>query len=132
MGGLQGREALKSTKEQAEGQLNLDVIYGDTDSIMVNTRIPSVPAPDADPALRDSASGTRSPCACVELAPVGPCLNASTLPFMRAAVLSQVRKMGNDLKKVINQRYSHVEIDIDGIFKMILLLAKKKVCIKAA
>lgn len=34
--------------------------------------------------------------------------------------------MGNDLKKVINQRYSHVEIDIDGIFKMILLLAKKK------
>jgi DNA polymerase elongation subunit (family B) len=42
-------------------------------------------------------------------------------------VLSQVRKMGNDLKKVINQRYSHVEIDIDGIFKMILLLAKKKV-----
>ncbi|ELR17510.1 DNA polymerase (pol2), putative [Acanthamoeba castellanii str. Neff] len=94
---LKGREALKTTKEQAEGQLNLDVIYGDTDSIMVNTRIPSVPAPDADPALRDSAS-----------------------------VLSQVRKMGNDLKKVINQRYSHVEIDIDGIFKMILLLAKKK------
>ena len=59
-------------------------------------------------------------------------VHASTLSFVRAAVLSQVRKMGNDLKKVINQRYSHVEIDIDGIFKMILLLAKKKVCIKAA
>lgn len=53
----QGREALKTTKEQAENQLNLDVIYGDTDSIMVNTRIPSVPGPDADPALSDSATG---------------------------------------------------------------------------
>ena len=51
-----------------------------------------------------------------------------TSTYNRAgAVLAQVRKMGNDLKKVINQRYSHVEIDIDGIFKMILLLAKKKV-----
>lgn len=59
-------------------------------------------------------------------------VRASPLSFVCAAVLSQVRKMGNDLKKVINQRYSHVEIDIDGIFKMILLLAKKKVCINAA
>jgi hypothetical protein len=58
---VQGREALKSTKEQAENQLNLDVIYGDTDSIMVNTRIPSVPSPDADPALRDSATGALPP-----------------------------------------------------------------------
>ena len=32
-----GRETLMKTKEIAEGKLNFRVIYGDTDSIMINT-----------------------------------------------------------------------------------------------
>lgn len=35
---LQGREALKNTAETATGTLGLDVIYGDTDSIFMNTK----------------------------------------------------------------------------------------------
>jgi len=83
---------------------------------MVNTRIPSVPSPDVDPATTDGKRGFPLS--------VLPGAQISLSPHQ---VLAQVRKMGNDLKKVINGRYSHVEIDIDGIFKMILLLAKKKV-----
>lgn len=77
----QGREILMNTKEIAENKLNFSVIYGDTDSIMINT-------------------GTT---------------------FVKEAL-----EMGKLLKNEVNQLYRCLEIEIDGIFKSMLLLKKKK------
>jgi len=76
-----GREILQSTKDFAEGTQGLRVIYGDTDSVMVNTNMDNI----AD-ALR----------------------------------------IGNEFKKAVNERYELLEIDIDNIFRRLLLHAKKK------
>ncbi|XP_063811770.1 DNA polymerase alpha catalytic subunit isoform X2 [Pseudophryne corroboree] len=76
----QGREILLHTKEMVQ-KMNLEVIYGDTDSIMINTN----------------------------------CNN-----------LDEVFKLGNKVKNEINKSYKLLEIDIDGIFKSLLLLKKKK------
>ncbi|XP_056414766.1 DNA polymerase alpha catalytic subunit [Hyla sarda] len=76
----QGREILQHTKEMVQ-KMNLEVIYGDTDSIMINTN----------------------------------CNN-----------LEEVFKLGNKVKSEINKSYKLLEIDIDGIFKSLLLLKKKK------
>ena len=75
-----GREILQSTKELAEGQ-SLQVIYGDTDSVMINANVNSV---------------------------------------------ADAIKVGNEFKKMVNDRYRLLEIDIDNIFRRILLQAKKK------
>lgn len=79
----QGRLALQSTVDLIP-QLNpsLRVIYGDTDSVMIQTGIKN---------------------------------------DIRA-----VRDLGLDLKAKINKRYQSLEIDIDGVFRAILLLKKKK------
>jgi DNA polymerase alpha subunit A len=76
----QGREILKSTKALAESR-SLQVIYGDTDSVMINANVDNV----AD-ALR----------------------------------------VGNEFKKAVNEQYKLLEIDIDNVFRRILLQAKKK------
>ncbi|XP_075710123.1 DNA polymerase alpha catalytic subunit isoform X2 [Rhinoderma darwinii] len=76
----QGREILLHTKEMVQ-KMNLEVIYGDTDSIMINT-------------------------------------NSNNL--------EEVFKLGNKVKSEINKSYKLLEIDIDGIFKSLLLLKKKK------
>nr|DBA34120.1 TPA: hypothetical protein GDO54_001717 [Pyxicephalus adspersus] len=76
----QGREILLHTKEMVQ-KMNLEVIYGDTDSIMINTN----------------------------------CNN-----------LEEVFKLGNKVKSEINKSYKLLEIDIDGVFKSLLLLKKKK------
>lgn len=60
----------------------MQVIYGDTDSIMIHT------------GLSD---------------------------------LNEAKKIGNALKKDINKMFKLLEIEIDGIFKSMLLLKKKKV-----
>ena len=60
---------------------NVEIIDGDTDSIMVNTR--------SDDFL-------------------------------------QVLEIGRELKKEINKHYQRLEIEIDGIFRSLLLLKKKK------
>ncbi|KAL1440998.1 hypothetical protein MTO96_008921 [Rhipicephalus appendiculatus] len=81
-----GREILMQSKELVE-KMGFEVIYGDTDSIMINTN------------SRD---------------------------------LKEVTKLGNKIKAEINRFYKQLEIDIDGIFKSMLLLKKKKyaaVCI---
>jgi len=78
---LQGREILQSTVDLVQGMLNQEVIYGDTDSIMINTGMDD---------LRD------------------------------------VRKLGQAIKKEVNKRYRCLEIDMDGVFKSMLLLKKKK------
>lgn len=75
-----GRDILMNTKALVQ-KLNLEVIYGDTDSIMVNTN-------------------------CQDY--------------------EQVFKVGHEIKQVVNRIYKHVELDIDGVFKYLLLLKKKK------
>lgn len=79
----QGRLALQSTVDLIP-QLNpsLRVIYGDTDSVMIQTGIKND--------------------------------------------IAAVRDLGLELKAKINKRYQSLEIDIDGVFRAILLLKKKK------
>ncbi|KAE8151287.1 DNA polymerase alpha, catalytic subunit [Aspergillus avenaceus] len=77
---FKGREILRSTKELVESQ-QLKVIYGDTDSVMINTNMDT---------------------------------------------LSDALKVGEELKKLVNERYRLLEIDIDNIFRRLLLHAKKK------
>lgn len=75
-----GREILRSTKELAESK-SLQVIYGDTDSVMINANVDNV---------------------------------------------KDAFKVGNEFKSAVNERYSLLEIDIDNVFRRILLQAKKK------
>ncbi|KAI0985655.1 hypothetical protein GJ496_007939 [Pomphorhynchus laevis] len=75
-----GRETLMNSKLLVES-LHCEVIYGDTDSIMINSCLP-----DIDEAI----------------------------------------KLANKLKSRINERYSCLEIDLDAVFKTLLLLKKKK------
>jgi DNA polymerase alpha subunit A len=75
-----GREILRSTKDLAESN-SLQVIYGDTDSVMINANVDNV---------------------------------------------QDALKVGNEFKKAVNERYKLLEIDIDNIFRRILLQAKKK------
>ncbi|CAL1543599.1 unnamed protein product [Lymnaea stagnalis] len=75
-----GREILLKTKDLVQS-MNLDVIYGDTDSIMINSN---------------------------------------------STDLDQVFKLGNKVKSEVNKLYRLLEIDIDGVFKSMLLLKKKK------
>lgn len=77
----QGREILQSTVDLVQSSLNLEVIYGDTDSIMINT-------------------GSED--------------------------LAAVKKIGLAVKKEVNKRYKLLEIEMDGVFKSMLLLKKKK------
>nr|CAD2204020.1 unnamed protein product [Meloidogyne enterolobii] len=75
-----GRELLLHAKTLVENE-NFSVIYGDTDSLMVNT---------------------------------------NTTNFLEA------KQIGQKLKQVVNKNYSLLELDIDGIYKRLLLLKKKK------
>ena len=77
---FKGREILTQTRELAES-LQLDVVYGDTDSVFVNS-------------------------------------NVTTYP--------EALKVANDFKKLVNERYKLLEIDLDNVFERILLLNKKK------
>jgi DNA polymerase alpha subunit A len=76
----QGRDILQRTVDLASS-LGYNVIYGDTDSIMI-------------------ATGTND--------------------------LEQVRKIGNEVRKAVNRQFRVLEISIDGMFKNMLLLRKKK------
>ncbi|KAF7531518.1 hypothetical protein G7054_g8818 [Neopestalotiopsis clavispora] len=77
---FKGREILRSTKDLAESNA-LQVIYGDTDSVMINANVDSV---------------------------------------------ADALKVGQEFKKAVNERYRLLEIDIDNVFRRILLQAKKK------
>ncbi|KAL3447498.1 DNA polymerase family B-domain-containing protein [Aspergillus insuetus] len=77
---FKGREILRSTKELAESK-QLRVIYGDTDSVMINTNMDTI---------------------------------------------SDALKVGQEFKNSVNERYRLLEIDIDNIFRRLLLHAKKK------
>ena len=75
-----GRDILMNTKGIVS-KLNYEVIYGDTDSIMINTH-----SMDYD----------------------------------------EVFRIGNNIKQSVNKIYRQIELDIDGAFKYMLLLNKKK------
>ena len=75
-----GREILTNTRDLVQ-KLDYDVIYGDTDSIMINTK----------------------------------CLD-----------YGEVFKIGHKIKAEVNKLYRQVELDVDGVFKYMLLLKKKK------
>jgi DNA polymerase alpha subunit A len=77
---FKGREILRSTKELAESR-QLRVIYGDTDSVMINTNMDTI---------------------------------------------SEALQVGEEFKKMVNERYKLLEIDIDNVFRRLLLHAKKK------
>ncbi|RNC61911.1 putative DNA polymerase I alpha catalytic subunit [Trypanosoma cruzi] len=79
----QGRIALQNTVELIP-QISplLRVIYGDTDSVMIQTGI------------KDD--------------------------------IRKVRELGFEIKNKVNQRYQSLELDIDGVFRAMLLLKKKK------
>lgn len=76
-----GREALSLSKDIAENEMGLTVVYGDTDSIMINSCT-------QDPAV--------------------------------------ARELAETVKKTINGKYDLLELELDGIFKTMLLLNKKK------
>ncbi|GIY42768.1 DNA polymerase alpha catalytic subunit, partial [Caerostris extrusa] len=75
------QRALKLTANKLVEKMGLDVIYGDTDSIMINTN---------------------------------------------QMELDEVMQLGNKVKAEINKLYRLLEIDIDGVYKPMLLLKKKK------
>jgi DNA polymerase alpha subunit A len=77
---FKGREILRSTKELAEST-QLRVVYGDTDSVMINTNVDSI---------------------------------------------EEALKVGHEFKRSVNERYRLLEIDIDNVFRRLLLHAKKK------
>lgn len=83
-----GRETLQRTVDIAQNTVGLDVIYGDTDSIMINTRISD------------------------------------------ENQLATVRTLGEKVKKEVNKLYRTLELEIDGIFRSMLLLKKKKYAAK--
>jgi DNA polymerase alpha subunit A len=81
-----GRETLQRTVTIAQETIGLDVIYGDTDSIMINTRISG----------KDMEQ------------------------------LQEVYNLGGKVKREINRLYKTLELEIDGVFRALLLLKKKK------
>jgi len=76
-----GRETLQRTVDLAQTQLNMEVIYGDTDSIMINTN---------------------------------------------STDLKHVKELGQQVKREVNKLYKTLELELDGVFKSMLLLKKKK------
>ncbi|KMU91309.1 DNA polymerase alpha catalytic subunit [Coccidioides immitis H538.4] len=77
---FKGREILQNTKELAEKN-QLRVIYGDTDSVMINTNVDN---------------------------------------------MEEALKVGNEFKRLVNDSYKLLEIDVDNVFRRLLLHAKKK------
>ncbi|KAI3799023.1 hypothetical protein L1987_34311 [Smallanthus sonchifolius] len=78
---LQGREILQKTVDLVQNNLNLEVIYGDTDSIMIYTGLDDI---------------------------------------------SKAKSIAGNVIREVNKRYKRLEIDLDGLYKRMLLLKKKK------
>ncbi|CAL2036593.1 unnamed protein product [Caenorhabditis brenneri] len=75
-----GREILMHSKDLVE-KMGYSVVYGDTDSIMINTN---------------------------------------------SMDLVAAKKLGSEIKKAVNKCHRLLELDLDGVFKRMLLLKKKK------
>ncbi|TDH70029.1 hypothetical protein CCR75_007026 [Bremia lactucae] len=76
-----GRQTLQRAKEVAEHECGYDVIYGDTDSIMVDSRTEN---------------------------------------------LDEAKRIGSDIQTQCNKHFKLLELEVDAIFKRLLLLNKKK------
>ncbi|KAH9711929.1 DNA polymerase alpha catalytic subunit [Citrus sinensis] len=77
----QGREILRSTVDLVQNNLNLEVIYGDTDSIMIHSGIDDI---------------------------------------------AKAKAIAGKVIQEVNKKYKCLEIDLDGLYKRMLLLKKKK------
>ncbi|XP_062101961.1 DNA polymerase alpha catalytic subunit [Humulus lupulus] len=78
---LQGREILQSTVDLVQNNLNLEVIYGDTDSIMIYSGLDDI---------------------------------------------AKAKPIAGKVIQEVNKKYRCLEIDLDGLYKRMLLLKKKK------
>ncbi|KAK4416185.1 DNA polymerase alpha catalytic subunit [Sesamum alatum] len=78
---LQGREILQSTVNLVQNALNLEVIYGDTDSIMIYSGLDDI---------------------------------------------GKAKLIAGKVIQEVNKKYRCLEIDLDGLYKRMLLLKKKK------
>ncbi|KAH6838068.1 DNA-directed DNA polymerase [Perilla frutescens var. hirtella] len=78
---LQGREILQSTVDLVQNTLNLEVIYGDTDSIMIYSGLDDI---------------------------------------------GKAKLIAGKVIQEVNKKYRCLEIDLDGLYKRMLLLKKKK------
>ncbi|OVA15651.1 DNA-directed DNA polymerase [Macleaya cordata] len=78
---LQGREILQSTVDLVQNNLKLEVIYGDTDSIMIYSGLDDI---------------------------------------------AQAKTIAGKVIQEVNKKYRCLEIDLDGLYKRMLLLKKKK------
>ncbi|KAK2967591.1 hypothetical protein RJ640_030462 [Escallonia rubra] len=78
---LQGREILQSTVDLVQNKLNLEVIYGDTDSIMIYSGLDDI---------------------------------------------AKAKAIAGKVIQEVNKKYKCLEIDLDGLYKRMLLLKKKK------
>ncbi|KAG8384365.1 hypothetical protein BUALT_Bualt04G0110500 [Buddleja alternifolia] len=78
---LQGREILQSTVNLVQDTLNLEVIYGDTDSIMIYSGLDDI---------------------------------------------GKAKLIAGKVIQEVNKKYKCLEIDLDGLYKRMLLLKKKK------
>ncbi|KAK0605744.1 hypothetical protein LWI29_030308 [Acer saccharum] len=76
-----GREILRSTVDLVQNNLNLEVIYGDTDSIMIYSGLDDI---------------------------------------------SKAKAIAGKVIQEVNKKYKCLEIDLDGLYKRMLLLKKKK------
>jgi DNA polymerase alpha subunit A len=94
---FKGREILTHTRELAES-LQLDV---------------SRPVLCATPRRREAGY-------CWARADLAPFVNSNVTTYPEAL------KIANDFKKLVNERYKLLEIDLDAVFERILLLNKKK------
>ncbi|CAN1190341.1 DNA polymerase alpha catalytic subunit [Linum perenne] len=78
---LQGREILQSTVDLVQHNLNFEVIYGDTDSIMIYSGLDDI---------------------------------------------AKAKAIAGKVIQEVNKKYRCLEIDLDGLYKRMLLLKKKK------
>ncbi|PWA66889.1 DNA polymerase alpha catalytic subunit [Artemisia annua] len=78
---LQGREILQQTVDLVQNNLNFEVIYGDTDSIMIYTGLDDI---------------------------------------------NKAKSIAGNVIREVNKKYKCLEIDLDGVYKRMLLLKKKK------
>jgi DNA polymerase alpha subunit A len=88
-------QILTHTKELVE-RMGYQVIYGDTDSIMIDTKLYDV--------VEAKKRG---------LEVISPLI----VPFMNTSL---------QIKKQVNKCHRHLELDVDGLYKRLLLLKKKK------
>lgn len=125
----------------AQTQLSLEVIYGDTDSVMINTGIASRDEfaaafeQDQDQRARaeqekeklKEASGGSGFAVREERGLTVLCVcHLYTGCRMGDDVTGQVRAKGAMVKNAVNKLYKSLELELDGIFKCMLLLKKKK------